>query len=201
MEDPMKRLSFFPAFVAAAALCAVTALAADDDPDYQKLADAASWEWHPEQASVLYSTMTCPKEYKVEIVRPPNTFGDLTIRFFQDDKLSCAVSGHAYTTFIIDAGVLYYADYSHSGTGCALVAYDLIARKQMWKTDLEGIGPIDHSRYTNQVIVQMAPGSILAPRTILVRGNEAAGKYIEYVDTKTHKTVGHKIFEKGFKDK
>jgi hypothetical protein len=40
----------------------------------------------------------------------------------------------------------------------------------------------------------------LSPRVILVRGNESAGKYIEYVDAKTGKTVGHKVFEKGFKD-
>jgi hypothetical protein len=35
-----------------------------------------------------------------------------------------------------------------------------------------------------------------------VLGNEAAGKYIEYLDVKTGKTVGHKIVEKaGRKDK
>ena len=41
----------------------------------------------------------------------------------------------------------------------------------------------------------------LASGAVLVGGNEAAGKYIEYVDAKTGKTVGHKVFEKGFKDK
>ncbi len=189
------RLAFFLPLLATAALSAVSAHAADDDTDYQKLADSASWEWHPEQASALYSTMTCPREYKVEIIRPPNSFGGLTLRFSKDDKLLCTIEGHAYTTFIIDAAVLYYAGYSHGSSGCALVAYDLKAQKQLWKTKLEGIGPISHFRYSNQVIVGLTGGAVVA------WGNEAAGKYIEYVDAKTGKTVGHKLFEKGFKDK
>lgn len=196
----MPRRSFFFLALAITAVCAVNSLAATEPVDYQKLADSASWEWQPEQASVLYSTILCPKEYKVEIIRPQNTFGELTIRFYHDDRLDCTIEGHAYTTFVVDESILYYAEYSHSTTGCALVAYDLKTRKELWKTQLEGIGPIRHFRYTNMVVVTVAQGAATAPLVILVRGSESAGKYIEYVDTKTHKTVGHKIFEKGFKD-
>ena len=145
--------------------------------------------------------MLCPKQYKVEIIRPQNSFGGLTIRFYHDDRLDCTIEGHAYTTFVMDNDILYYADYSHGTTGCALVAYDMKARKQLWKSDLQGIGPILHFGYSNEVIVQVAQGSSLAPRTIEVRGNERAGKYIEFVDAKTGKTLGHRIFEKGSKDR
>lgn len=196
----MPRLPLFLSALTVAAIGAATVRAVADKVDYQKIADAASWEWQPEQATVLSSMMLCPKDYKVEIIRPQNTFGELTIQFYHDDRLDCTINGHAYTTFVIDEDILYYADYSHSTTGCALVAYDMKARKQLWKSDLEGIGPIEHFGYSNEVIVQLAQGSSLAPRTIQVRGNERAGKYLEFVDAKTGKSVAHRLFEKGFKN-
>jgi hypothetical protein len=185
------RTRFFAAVLAA---FYIGTASADDKVDYQKLAESATWEWHPERAAVLFSALNAPKEYTVEMERPKDSFGQITIRFLQESKTLLTVQGHAYTTFVIDGGVLYYADYNHSATGCALVAYDLKNQKQLWKTDLEGIGPISHTRYSNRVTVDLVPDAIL------VTGDESAGKYIEYVDRTSGKTVGHKLFEKGFKD-
>ena len=93
--------------------------------DYQKKADAATWEWHPERLSVLYSVVNAPKEYEIAVVRPKATFGDLTIRFTLDDKTSFTWQGHANTAFLVREKVLYYAEYNPYSSGCAVAAYDL----------------------------------------------------------------------------
>jgi hypothetical protein len=36
----------------------------------------------------------------------------------------------------------------------------------------------------------------LEKQAVCVRGNESAGRYIEYVDLRTGKTVGHKVYPK-----
>jgi hypothetical protein len=60
----------------------------------------------------------------------------------------------------------------------------------LWKHGLRGLGGIGHSKYSNAVHVANDG------KVIKVYGKESAGNYLEYVDAKTGKTVGHKIFEK-----
>jgi hypothetical protein len=70
------------------------------------------------------------------------------------------------------------------------VAWDLKAKKQLWKTNLKGLGGIIHFQYHNAVNLD------LDGQAVRVRGKESAGRYIEYVDRKTGKTVGHKVYPK-----
>jgi hypothetical protein len=90
--------------------------------------------------------------------------------------------------FVVEGKVLYYADYMASRTGCELIAYDLAKKEQLWKMALKGLGPIPHFKYHNAVTLGPAGDALL------VHGHESAGNYIEYVDRKTGKTVGHKAF-------
>jgi hypothetical protein len=156
--------------------------------DYQKLADEAKWEWDPERATVLHATLNYHEDYQVEIVKKPNTFGDLTVRFTKDGKEALTVKGSYATTFVGKDSILYYTEYHPSASGCALVAYDLANRKQLWKTPLKGLGPIAHFQYSNLVTVDLVGDAVK------VLGNESAGHYVEFVDLKTGKTVGHKVF-------
>lgn len=156
--------------------------------DYQKLADDTKWEWVPERATVLYSILNYHGDYQVEMVKKPNTFGELTIRFTKDGKEGLVLSGHHATTFVGKDGILYYADYHGSANGCTLVGYDLANKKVLWKTPLKGIGPIAHFGYSNAVVVELLGDAVK------VIGHEASGNYVEFVDLKTGKTVGNKVF-------
>ncbi len=107
-----------------------------------------------------------------------------------DGKDIFTLTGHQGTVFVATRnGTLYSADYSRSSNGCGLVAYDLTARKQLWKSNLKGLGQIPHTRYSNAVRLDLLPDG-----TLRVFGRESAGDYVEFVDGKTGKTVGHKIF-------
>ena len=169
-------------------LALLTAAPLPQQTDYQKLADEAKWDWQPEQATVLHSVLNYHGDYQVEIIKKPNTFGELSIRFTKDGQDVLTVPGSYGTTFVGKDGILYYADYHPSASGCTLVAYDLANKKELWKTRLKGIGPISHFKYSNHVALTFSGDAVK------VTGHEAAGNYVEFVDLKTGKTVGHKVF-------
>ena len=173
--------------ISAVVLIAVLAAPAHAE-DYQKKADAAAWEWYPERSNLLDSLLNAPKEYDVSVIRPKNTFGELTIRFTLDEKTSYSWDGHINSPFLVRDKVLYHADYNPWSDGCSVVAYDLENKKLLWKTPLQALGPIPHTKYHNAV--QMS----LDGDAVRVFGQESAGKYVEYVDLKEGKTVGHKVF-------
>ena len=54
--------------------------------DYQKIADETAWKFSPEQASVTDSFLRFSKDYQVELIRPKNKFGEITIRVVNDGK-------------------------------------------------------------------------------------------------------------------
>ncbi len=125
------------------------------------------------------------------MLRKKNKFGEITIRILDDGKELVAWEGHHRSVFALQGDVLVYAAFHPSSSGCALVAFDLKAQKQLWKTDLMGLGPIRHFRYSNSVNLD-----IINNDAVRVFGSESAGQYLEIVDLKTGKTVGHQKYKK-----
>jgi hypothetical protein len=154
--------------------------------DYQKKADEAPWSWSDERASPEGAAKQLPDSYAAEVERHDS--GDVTIRILKDGNIVHQFRGHYRTVFAVRDDVLYYAEFDPIVTGCALVAYDLRKQKRLWKTDLKGLGGIAHSKYRNAVNLS------LEKYAVCVRGQESAGNYIEFVDLKSGKTVGHKVY-------
>jgi hypothetical protein len=159
--------------------------------DYQKVADATAWKFSPEQASVTDSFLKFSRDYQVELIRPKNKFGEIIIRIVDDGKELCSWEGHYRSVFTLSGDVLVYAEFFPSRTGCTVVAYDLKKQKQLWKTPLKGLGDIAHFRYSNAVNLE-----IVNSEAVRVFGKESAGQYVEFVDLKTSKTVGHRVYGK-----
>ncbi len=155
--------------------------------DYQKKAAEAPWEWSDAQASAAGSAKRLKGVYRAE-VEPRGMFGDTVIRISKDGSPVHTFEGHQGTVFAVRDDVLYYADFHRSSSGCGVVAYDLRKKKQLWKVSLKGMGPITHFKYRNDVNLD------LEKQAVCVRGKESAGRYIEYVDLRTGKTVGHKVY-------
>jgi hypothetical protein len=177
---------FSGAFVVLSAVLTVAAPAPKDDPmDYQKKADEAAWDWNADQASLDYAVKKCPLAVEVQ----KKDFGRATITVKLDEKTSFTFEGHTGTVFVVKDKVLYYADFSPVASGCVVIARDLENDKQLWKAPLKGLGPITHTRYSNAVTLD------LDGEAVRVVSKEAAGRYIEYVDRKEGKTVGHKVFK------
>jgi hypothetical protein len=181
----MNHISFLVASVFS--LACVTSVSGQD---YQKMADATAWSWSAERASVGDSFLKFPNTYQVEMIRKKNKYGEITIRLVDDGKEIVAWEGHNRSVFSLNGDVLVYADFLSSRTGCSVVAYDLKKQKQLWKTGLKGLGPIPHFGYSNSVNLE-----IINNDAVRVFGNESAGQYLEIVDLKTGKTVGHRQYK------
>jgi len=160
--------------------------------DYQKLADETIWDWPEEKASLTYSYEHYKGKFEIEIQASSleGGFRDSLVKFKNaDGKEFFSITGHNGTVFVENKNILYYADFCPISTGCTLIAYDLQARKRVWKVKLKGAGPVDHSKYHNAVVLYLKEGGIC------VQGNESYGRYVEFVDIKTGNTVGHKKFK------
>src|ERR1017187_564693 len=74
--------------------------------DYQKIADATAWSWSAERASVSDSFLKFPNTYQVELIRPKEKIGIVTIRFLDDGKEVFAWAGHFGSEFALSGDVL-----------------------------------------------------------------------------------------------
>ena len=136
--------------------------------DYQKMAQEARWKQPKDDAKQWTISISADgkKVYDWPVATPSGLFVDS----------NC---------------VVYRPTFSPIRTGCDVIAYDLKGQKLLWRTHLEGLGPVPHSEYWNVVRLERVNDEVLA-----VYGDEAAGRYVEIVDMKTGKTVGHKVFPK-----
>ena len=164
---------------------------ADEKPiDYVKVAADARWYPPSEQLGLALCLARELDNYQVEVVRRIGDRGSVTVRITDGKKELHSWTAHLGTVFTESDGVLYYADFHPLSSGCAFVAFDLKAGKELWHAELKGLGPISHSKYRNGVRLEW-----VSPEAIAVYGKESAGRYVEIVDRKTGKTVGHKVFE------
>jgi hypothetical protein len=160
--------------------------------DYQLMADEMPWSWSDVKASLFYCIDHNLPNYQVELsLNPKERFKPVTIRIGDGKKMLFACQGHGQTVFVSREKMLFVADFHPLVTGCQVMAVDLTSGKQLWQTRLRGIGPVTHSRYNNLVNIETDG------RVVIVRGNESSGRYVEILDTKTGKTVGHKVYGRG----
>jgi len=85
--------------------------------------------------------------------------------------------------FLHRAGKLYTALYSDTSTGCRIFAQDAASGDVLWETQLKGLGPLHHSKYSNLVQMRFVDGRLA------VFGNESGGKYVEVLDLDTGQSL------------
>ena len=87
-----------------------------------------------------------------------------------------------------DWAIVYLAQPRRSGTGCTVSAYDFRAKKELWRTRLQSMSHKPYSAYHNAVTLEAHA------QVLIIRGNETALRYIEYVDMKTGKTLAQREY-------
>ena len=156
--------------------------------DYPKLAEKTPWEWADQKALLSHSLDKHMKDYTVEASEPAPGSG-LTVHVKnKEGKEIYSFAAHQGTVLARSGQTLFVTDFSPIATGCALVAIDLKTGKEVWKTRLKGLGPIAHTKYRNRVMIDVDG------KAIVVRGNEAAGRYLEFVDIKTGKMLANRVY-------
>jgi hypothetical protein len=155
--------------------------------DYQKLADETEWTF-TDRKDLSERLADEFKGYQAAVIAAEGR--SITIRVTDDKKAELLKwESHAEVSFAQRGGIVYYTDHGPISSGCAVIAFDLNAKKQLWKADLKGLGPIAHSKYRNEVRLE-----VLDDDTLRVFGKESAGRYVGIVSRHTGKTLGHKVF-------
>lgn len=157
--------------------------------DYVKLVEKTPWEWADEKSLLKFSIDKHLKDYTVETTEPAPGSG-LTVNVkTEDGKEVCSFAAHTGTVLARSGDTLFVTDFGPASTGCSLQAIDLKTGKQRWKTRVKGLGPISHTKYRNRIIMD-ADG-----KAIVIRGNESAGRYIEFIDVKTGKMLANRVYK------
>lgn len=156
--------------------------------DYQKLADETDWTFADFNFKETLATEF--KGYDVKSEPVPDSKRDLVVHISKEKKELLAWETHNTTPFFQRNGILYYAKFSSASNGCAVVAFDLNQKKELWRTSLKGIGRVNHFGYSNSVRLE-----VFDDDTLRVFGKESLGRYVEIVNRGTGKTVGHKVFK------
>jgi hypothetical protein len=158
--------------------------------DYQKGADSALWDWKDEKASPFWGISQTGAKYRIVMVSEPGDRENLTFKIFHGEKEVYTWLGHVNSVFRIQEDRLYFARFHPSASGGSVVAVDLITGKELWDSPLQGIGPVQHSAYLNLMNLDANFD------VVWVWGNESNGRYLEYKDVTTGKTIGRRIFSR-----
>jgi PQQ enzyme repeat len=156
--------------------------------DYQKGAESAGWGWEDAKANPFWGISQAGAKYSIVMVSEPSDRDSFTFKIFHGDKEVYTWGGHMRTVFRILEDRLYYARFHPSAVGGSVVAVDLSTGKELWDSPLQGIGPREHSAYVNLMNLDANF------EVVTVWGNETMGRYLEFKDVTTGKTVGHQIF-------
>jgi hypothetical protein len=177
MSQPCRTLLLVAALAAASLLAPRTGHAGKTRSRASKH-QVPTWKWNAKATKLSWYIA----RYKGKLFRAGSVQvtrrGHTVVRF----------KAHSETAFVILADrVLVYSVHHPISTGCTLVAFDLKRRRQLWKTNLKGIGPVGHSKYRNRINLTAGPGA-----AVTVFGWESFGRYLEVVDLKTGKTLTHR---------
>ena len=170
------------------ATCLLISSSANCGDERDNVARSLEWSWSDQRGGLFYSIERDRLPYQIELIRKPNDIRTFTLRFSKDNQTLFTYQAHPYTSFRCLFGILYYADYSFSGTGCTVVAFDLENRKELWRTKLKALGALEYSEYLNRLAIDVND------KNVFVWGDESMGRYVECLDVKTGATVGHKVF-------
>ncbi|MEC9441671.1 MAG: hypothetical protein VYE40_11255 [Myxococcota bacterium] len=94
---------------------------------------------------------------------------------------------------VIDREHLYMVHHSMISSGATAMAFDIRSGKQLWKVNLEGLGPVSHSKYRNEVQVRIERG--LGGEHLVVFGRESSGRYIERRDLSSGALASNDVVE------
>jgi hypothetical protein len=82
---------------------------------------------------------------------------------------------------------LFAAVYDGGAPGCRVVALDARTGKPRWTATLLGVGRTLHSKYSNQIQLELRDGRLV------VYGKESAGRYIEVLSPDDGRTVSNQV--------
>jgi hypothetical protein len=155
------------------------------------------FKFNPDHCGALNAIADAKKAGLSATFEPDQMRFDGQFTFQKKDCPKVTFSGHSQTAIVVRGDVLYFADFNPIATGCKVVAYDLVTGNKAWERHLEGIGPVEHSKYRNRVAMSVEKHSSENHFALVITGWEASGRYIEVLDLLSGKQLALKTYERG----
>lgn len=163
----------------------LAALGGCEDRAIRAKVDDAQWQWSNEDNQLRRCMRDHLADYQVRVTGS-GAWGRLRVAVYDGETEVYTIDGHEETVLTRIGDVVFVADLNPIAMGCAVVAFDLKQRKQLWVSVLKGNSPQFHSAYRNQVILKRDGDLVVA------YGKESNGRYIEFLDSRTGNSVGYK---------
>ena len=153
-----------------------------------------TFEFDENKATILQSYVQYKGDCNIEINWLEPTKCELEIRFLRLGEEVLTIVGHSRSVFLTEGDSLFFAEFSPKDCGCSVSAYDMRDGRRTWSTLLSAVGRVKHFAYSNSVTLSINAGKLW------VTGHESGGDYMEILDMRTGRVLGHKIYRKGFRD-
>lgn len=143
-----------------------------------------AWYWSDAEVKIEFSMARVKAPYKAALQES----NPMKLVISKAGKPVFSRVVHSKQGFLVKGDAIFLLEYHFMSSGCSVEKIDLKNGKRVWIRPLEGIGPIDHSKYFNDVIIREEKGEIA------VYGKESSGRYRETVDPKTGKSTSNYKF-------
>lgn len=166
----------------------------------QKLLER-SFGFNERDSGILFSLSQYSGDPQIHIIYDPKKRWLMSFKFVGDGKEVLTLDGHNGSTFRTADDILYFAHFWPWAPGCRIAAYHLRNGKELWETELSGVGQPGHSAYLNQVTLEVRHIEGVdreGEASVLITGSESYGQYREVLDAKTGLQLAHKVYRKGF---
>lgn len=158
--------------------------------DYQEKIEKYDWSWDDQKVGPLNCAFRSNGDLRFRITTYPSTRHRLDIAVLRNDISVFNWQGHYASVFCVATDRMYFADWSTSTSGGKVVAVDLVSGQEIWRKPLKALGDIQHSSYQTLFNIEVNEN------IVVVWGNESQGRYVEFKNSQTGETIGHKIFPK-----
>jgi hypothetical protein len=171
-------------FVAAITVCGKGA----DAPDYQKVAETAKGDWPARNGDPFLCVGDGRQGYGLRMEVGGDRKSAVLFTITRSGKDVFSWVGHSHSVFAITNDTLFFADFSPRSEGGTIVAVDLGNGQVRWRSKLMAVGVVQHSGYVNWMTLDVDPN------VVIIYGDETGGRYVEFKDRLSGRTVGHKTF-------
>jgi hypothetical protein len=167
---------------------------------WQKKLDGGRFVFHDAVASAADSLARYKGKPMIEVVEDESRTRSSTSPAVQllrrEQGPLIQLSGHSGSVFRVENKVLYFADFPRHSTGCTVTAHDLATGKELWKTRLNALRVMGHSRYSNSVTMEVSKPE--GAGVVIIYGKESSGTYLEVLDQKTGQVLAHRGDNRSF---
>jgi hypothetical protein len=146
-------------------------------------------------------TGTRGEQYEIDQIDGPNYYDPVLFKFLCNGQERFSISGTKLSIFRKVRDELFFLDYGQGSSGCTMRAFALPSGYERWMKELEVLGPVAHSVYSNRVSMRFASlnGSTnFYDQEIEIVGSESYGDYRAILDLVNGEELAHIIYRKGF---